>query len=314
MSDLCKQCVLLIGGNGFIGSHLQDEFKSHGYHVRVLSRGGEMFRSKQADVEYIEGDFSDYAVLGRAVVGCDLVVHLAQGSTPLGVTAVPEYAAIEQAGQFARMLSILNQLGVKNIVYFSSGGAVYGNTDLTPVMESSELNPVSPYGVSKLMMEKYLQMYAHLHDMKYMIVRPSNPYGPRQNFRSRQGVIPIFMRKMIMNETIEIWGDGLATKDYMYIGDFAKVFRKLIETGLDNNVYNIASGAEYSLNQLLEAIALCTGCTSEIVYQSGKKSDVQRISFSTEKLINRIGNQSLMILNHGIEETHDWLRKAINER
>lgn len=313
MDDLHKQCVLLVGGNGFIGSHLQDELKLHGYRVRVLDRGGELFRPKQNDVEYIKGEFTDYEALGSAIDGCELVVHLAHGTAPLGVTAAPEFSAIEQTGAFARMLAFINQAGVKNIVYLSSGGAVYGNSVSMPVKESSELNPVSSYGVAKLMMEKYLQMYAHLHDMKYMIIRPSNLYGPRQNFRSQQGAIPIFMRRMMRNETVEIWGDGTATKDYMYIGDFVESFLRLMESGLDNNTYNIASGDEYSLNQLLEAISSCTEYTPNVVYKPGYKSDVQKISFSCEKLHNRVAWKPIVALKDGLEETHNWLRKTINE-
>jgi len=304
--------VLLIGGNGFIGSHLQDELKLHGYRVRVLDRSLEKFRIKQDDIEYIEGEFTDNEALSRAIDGCDLIVHLAQAITPLGTSSKAEYAAIEQSGAFARMLDFINYAGVKNIIYFSSGGAVYGNPSSNQVTESSELNPVSPYGVSKLMMEKYLQMYAHLHDMKYLIIRPSNPYGPRQNFRSGQGVIPIFMRKVIRNETVTIWGDGTATKDYIYIDDLVVATRRLLETGLDNNVYNIASGVNYSLTQLLNEISSCTDLTPNVDYKPVYKSDVQKIYFSCEKLIKRTGWKPRTTLKQGLKKTRTWLQETID--
>jgi len=307
LCDLKIRCILLIGGNGFIGSHLQEDLKLHGYHVRVLDRSPEKFRAEQNDVEYIKGEFTDNEALGRAIDGCDVIIHLAHNITPLSAKGRAEYTAIEQTGAFARMLDFINYAGMKKIVYFSSGGAVYGNSSSMPVTESSELNPVSPYGVSKLMMEKYLQMYAHLHDMKYMIIRPSNPYGPRQNFRSGQGVIPIFMRKIIQGKAVEIWGDGSATKDYIYIDDLAVAFRNLLESGLDNNVYNIASGVDYSLNQLLGEIALCTDRTPDVKYKPSYKSDVQKICFSCDKLIKRVGTLPATSLQQGLIKTYDWL-------
>jgi UDP-glucose 4-epimerase len=296
-----------VGGNGFIGSHLQDELKLHGYRVRVLSRSCELFRPIQKGIEYIEGDYTERKALKVAVQGCDILIHLAHNTNPLGSVRTPEREIFDHVDAFVEMLSFVKDNGIRNIVYVSSGGAVYGNPALFPVLESSELNPISPYGASKVMIEKYLHMYAYLNGLNYLIIRPSNPYGPRQNYLGNQGVIPKFMHKLMHGEPIEIWGDGTASKNYIYIDDFVQAFRMLLDRGLNNTVYNIASGDATSLNELLAVLADVCGVSPKVKYQQARRADVQRIILSYDKLSARIGWKPSTSLEQGIKATKLWL-------
>lgn len=304
-----KQRVLLIGGNGFIGSHLIDELLSSGYRVRVLDRQPELFRQPLSDVEYQTGSFADLFTLREAIDDCEILVHMAHSTVPALSLIHPEQEVLDSVSSFVNMVNCFKKGHIKKIVYFSSGGAVYGNPLSLPVDEESKLEPISPYGVAKLMMEKYLSMFSYLYDLQYIIVRPSNPYGPRQNYKGQQGVISIFLNKILNNEEIRIWGDGSSTKDYLYVGDLAKSVVGLIDRGFDNSTYNISSAIGRSLNDLISILSATYGCPPRIVYEAERSYDVKHVVLSNEKVQHRTGWQPSISLEDGISETVRWIQQ-----
>jgi len=302
--------ALLIGGNGFIGSHLVDQLLLAGYRVRVLDRQPELFRQPREGVEYMMGSFADLLTLREAIEDCDFLIHLAHSTVPSTSLNHPEEEVLDSVGAFVNMINCFKNRGIRKIVYFSSGGAVYGNPEALPVREEAAVNPISPYGVAKIMIEKYLYMFSYLYGLEYIIVRPSNPFGPRQNYRGEQGVIPIFIDKIINDEILEIWGDGNSIKDYLYVGDLAKAVVGLITRGFDRSVYNISSGVGRSLNSIIEKISSTCSRRPRVEYTSGRLQDVKHVVLSSEKIFSRIGWKPETTFEEGLSNTIAWIEQA----
>lgn len=304
--------VLLIGGNGFIGSHIADYLLKDGYAVRILDRYRERFRSPLSGVEYVEGDFSHPDSLKTALRGYNTVVHLAHCGVPATSVAAPEREVIDSIAGFSQMLDLLKGSDVERFLLFSSGGAVYGVLDQIPAGESFCGWPISPYGVAKIAMEKYLHMFSYLNGLSYQIIRPSNAYGPRQNFLGAQGVIAIFIHRILTRQTIEIWGDGSAVKDYIFISDLARAVLALLKSGCSNDVFNVGSGTCVSVNDLLAVIQDVTGLKADIKYTAVRRQDVQKVVLSCKKIVQNAGWQSEVGIREGITETAKWVQSVLH--
>jgi len=302
--------VLLVGGNGFIGSHLIDELLRKGYSVRILDRNPEIFRKAVPGVEYVTGSFADLFTLREAVESCDILIHLAHSTVPSTSLNHPEEEVLASVGAFVNMINCFKHKAIGKIVYFSSGGAVYGNPESLPVFEEARAKPISPYGVAKLMMEKYLYMFSYLYGLEYIIVRPSNPFGPRQNYMGEQGVIPIFFRKILDDDTISIWGDGKGIKDYLYVEDLAAAVVSLIESGFDKSIYNISSGIGRSLLNIIDNIADICGKRPNIEFVAKRIHDVSNITLSFDKLRNRTGWVPTTTFEDGLIQTFKWIQNT----
>ena len=162
-------------------------------------------------------------------------------------------------------------------MYFSSGGTVYGNrNDVLPFVETDEMNPISYYGWSKQMMENSIQFMHRTVGLDYLILRPSNPYGHGQNLYGKQGLVAVAIGKLLKDETIEVWGDGSAVRDYIYVDDLASIFVKLIEENVHNTTLNIGSGRGYSINDVLAFL--------KIVYKNPRPVDVSSMVLDTSRL------------------------------
>ncbi len=306
--------VLLIGGNGFIGSHIVDELLAQNYNVRVLDMYPERFREPLPDVEYILSDYSEMGVVKSAVAGCDSVIHLAHVGTPATSADQAGQEVLTSMNAFVRLLEWLKGGMVERFMFFSSGGAVYGKPDRTPVPEEYKGWPVSPYGVAKLSMEHYLHMFSLLNDLPYQIIRPSNPYGPRQNFLGSQGVISIFMHRVLTGQQIEIWGDGNCRKDYVYVEDLAEAVSTLIGSKLENETFNIGSGEGLSLNEIISTIEHSCGKKGNVEYTNDRQQDVSEIVLSSEKIRSEVGWVPSTSLNAGVDRTREWMRSLVKEK
>lgn len=305
--------ILLIGGNGFIGSHIVDELLTKNYHVRILDLNPERFRDPLPDVEYVHADYSDIGVVKSAVSGCDSVIHLAHVGTPATSVSQADQEVLASITAFVRLLEWLKGGMVDRFMFFSSGGAVYGKPDSVPVSEEFKGWPISPYGVAKLSMEHYLHMFSFLNDLQYQIIRPSNPYGPRQNFMGSQGVIPIFMHQMLSRGKVEVWGDGSSCKDYIYITDLARAAGMLLESCAVNETFNVGAGTGVSLNELIRLIGKTCGNTCEVSHQPGQCQDVLEIALSCEKIKKTVQWEPVVDLEQGLEFTHQWMRSVLGK-
>ena len=266
---------LVLGGNGFIGSHLVDLLVSEDHEVRILDHSKNPLWDPPAGVQQIRGEWRDQKLVQSALDGVDVVVHLIS-------TMVPDAYDLNSSGEVwfntAFTLQILGECveeGIRRFVFASSGGTIYGVPQETPIPESHPLKPICSYGMSKLIIEKYLEMFRHLYGLEYVILRPANAYGIRQNLSGRQGAVGIFLGNIMRGEQINLWGDGSVVRDFVYVGDLAVAFyRAMIYSNLENRVFNIGSGNGVSINQVLETLSVITGRDPDIHNKPARKFDV----------------------------------------
>jgi UDP-glucose 4-epimerase len=305
--------IIVIGGNGFIGSHLVEALLQTGASVRVLDRCDELFRPRLAGVEYLHGNFADVATLKTALQGCGMVVHMAHGSTPVTSTVAPVDEVLGSMGAFTALLECVRDAEVERFVFFSSGGAVYGVPDRNPVNEDHAERPISPYGVSKVCMEKYLRMFAHIHGLPYLILRPANAYGPRQNYMARQGIIPISIYRILTNQRIAVWGDGRTAKDYLYIDDLIKGTVGLLASSVKNETVNLGSGGAVSINTILGIVRGFCGKAGDVVYEPSMVADVHDIVLDCERIRRYTDWVASTSIDEGIERTYRWISDELRK-
>ncbi len=298
--------ILLIGGNGFIGSHLVDKLLSNGHHVRVFDIAGERYRKPLQEVDYRISSLDNIPDLYEALLGIDIVFYLASSSVPSTSNIDTVSDVNSNLIPALNVLNLLVKLKIQRIVYFSSGGAVYGNPLTALISEEHVLNPISSYGIVKVTIERYLFLYQRMYDLKPLILRPSNPYGPRQGHFIAQGVISTFLRKANLNEPITVFGDGNSTKDYIFIRDLIDLSYEL-SLSEEVGVFNLGSGVGTSINTIIDQINEETGYNLLVNNVDKQIYDVNNFVLDISKVKNVLGEYSLTSLNKGISETWKWL-------
>ena len=239
----------MIGGSGFIGSHVVDKLLAHSHSVRVFARQPQRFRpALPGVVQYHFGDFADRMALVEAVAGVDAVFHLRSTTVPGTGDLDPEVDIRDNLIGTINLLELMDRLGVRRILFVSSGGTVYGVPEILLIPESHPLRPLGSYGIVKVTIEHYLDMYRRLHGFFPIVIRASNPFGPRQAHSGVQGVVSTFLRRIAAREPIETWGDGVV-RDYFAVQDLAE-FSVLAGTSARQGVYNAGSGRGASINQI----------------------------------------------------------------
>ncbi|GAB2497598.1 NAD-dependent epimerase/dehydratase family protein [Arenimonas alkanexedens] len=294
--------ALLVGGNGFIGASLVPVLRARGVDVAVLDPGQPRTDVDWTGVEFIAGSLADAAITTQALSGVDVVFHLA-GTTVPSTSNLDPVADVQ--GNLVATLGLIGAMratGVRRIVYFSSGGTVYGNPTVSPVPESHPLHPISSYGVVKVAIENYLSMYQQLGDIDPVILRPSNPYGPRQSTAGVQGAVAAFLGLALRNEPIRIWGDGEVVRDYLYIDDLCDL---AATAGLSREVgvFNVGSGEGVSLNALCTRVSEATGRRLVVDYLPGRAFDVRRVVLDVSSAQRAFGWSPRTSLTDGLAAT-----------
>lgn len=301
---------MVLGGNGFIGSHLVDDLCAAGHEVRVFDRSREKYRRSIEDVEHIIGSIDDQVLLASAVKKADVVFHLISTTVPATSNENPVADVVGNLVASLRLLELAKKYEIAKLVFLSSGGTVYGIPPSVPVTESAPTRPICSHGITKLGIERYLYMYQHLYGLEYAALRVSNPYGERQGHLGVQGVIGTFINRLLRGETIEIWGDGSIERDYIYVGDVARACRVAAESR-GNGIYNIGSGRSYSINQIIQAISVAANRQIEPLYKPGRAFDVPRILLDCSKAAKEIGWRPTVGLSDGIKKTWQWAADAL---
>jgi UDP-glucose 4-epimerase len=299
--------VLVLGGNGFIGSHVVDALLTAGHQVRVFDRAEDKYRGRISTVEYVLGTFDDALLLTEALTDIDVVFHGISTTVPSTSNADPIADIQSNLVSTVRLFKAMLDKGVERIVFLSSGGTVYGQVKVDLISEEHPLHPVCSYGIVKVAIENYLFMYQELHGIKPIVLRGSNPYGERQGHLGVQGVIGTFLNKIAKNERIEIWGDGTIVRDFIYVGDLAQACLKAIICN-DIGVFNIGGGIGHSINEVFECAKLVSTSSIVPVYKPARGFDVQRVVLDIAQAKAIFKWHPKTSLFQGMAETWRWIQ------
>lgn len=301
--------AIVLGGNGFIGSHLVDRLLQAGHKVSVFDRQRELYRPPLPMVDYHIGELGNRALLAHALKNCDIVFHLVSTTVPKTSNEDPVFDVMSNVTETINLLEQCTQEHIKKIVFVSSGGAIYGTPATLPVSEDSPTNPASSYGITKLTIEKYLALFYRLHGLEYVIVRPSNPYGPRQNPGGSQGALAVFLGKIASSQAIEIWGDGEAVKDYIYIDDLVEGIYRAAFLQSSLRIFNIGSGVGRSVNELVRTIANIVKHPFSVIHSSSGAHDVSKIFLDITRAKTELDWEPATPIDVGIKSTWDFIKK-----
>ena len=308
--------ILFIGGAGFIGSNLIQAFVGNSqYKIYVyepnfanISR----ITHYNEDITIIRGSLDDFENLKKLILTNDIeiVVHLV--STLLPGSSYNDYKNEFETVIFPtiNLMSLCSELKIK-LVFFSSGGTVYGNSTNEKFCESDILAPISYYGLSKQIIENNILFEHRTKKMEYLILRPSNPYGPGQSLFANQGLIAVSLGKIINKEPITIWGDGNSIRDYIYIDDLSKIFFNLIDNGIKNEIVNIGSGEGHSINDVITIFKNILPKSFEVEYEKSRKVDVTNMVLDIS-LLRSITKFIPTPLEIGIQKFYNQLKSTLN--
>jgi len=299
--------ILVTGGAGFIGSHIVDALIIKGNEVAVvdnLSTGKE--ENINPEARFFHVDLTDFEALESVFVETkpEVVFHTAAQIDVRKSVEDPSFDAEINVVGSVNLFSLCVRYGVKRVIFSSTGGALYGEPPTIPADENTPIEPLSAYGVAKFAVEQYLNYFKRLYGLEAVILRYGNVYGPRQDPLGEAGVIAIFLGRILSNASPVIYGDGRQTRDYIYIEDIVKANLLSIE-GLED-IYNIGTGIETLVNDLIRAFSKILNREIKPIYVSPRKGEVQRIALDTSKAKSKLGFMAQFSLEEGIRSTIKW--------
>ena len=292
--------ILVTGGTGFVGSTLARSLAGANTPVRVVSLH-EAATPHIAGVEYVTADLCGVETDNPLFESVDTIVHLASTTIPSTSMADPVFDAHSNIDMALRLLEAARQRRIRNFVFASSGGTVYGDPISLPVRETDATEPRSPYGIVKLAVEKYVGLYSRIHGLRGINLRISNPYGYGQFFGAPIGVIARLLHHAYENTTFAVWGDGSVVRDYFHIDDLLRAFHVTIaDRNVAAGVYNVSAGQGTSLNQLIALVERITSRRIKVRYESARDVDVQAIWLDTGKFTRATGWKPSIALEQGV--------------
>lgn len=306
--------ILFLGGAGFIGSNLirtligRDDlnvFVLEPSFANVSRLGGmdvQIFRGTLQDIDFVQSIIEANHI--------DTIVHLVATIIPGSTFEDYKREYLQVIFPTIELMQYCAQKGVK-FVYFSSGGTVYGNrTDMTPLKETDAMAPISYYGWSKQMMENSILYVHRTAGLKYLIVRPSNPYGHGQNIHAKQGLIAVALGKILAGEPITVWGDGSNVRDYIYIDDLCEAVAQLLEKDVCNTTLNIGSGVGTSINDIIASLKGVVSEEVKVDYLPARSVDVAHMILDTTELKKYV-SIAYTPLKDGIARFYQDVKKSV---
>ncbi len=308
-----SRLALVLGGTGFIGSQLCAALRRAGWRVRAFGRRlpGEGGAAAVECDEFVQGDFAFREKVAQAVDGADTVFHLVSTTVP-GTSAInPFYDVQTNIIPSIQLLELCVARKIRRVVFSSSGGTVYGPAQYLPIDEKHPTNPVSPYGVSKLAIEKYLGVYAATRGLGYAVLRFGNVYGPGHRARTGQGLVTALIERGLAGEPIEIWGDGTVARDYLYVDDAARALVAASAYVGVQRAFNAATGIGTSVNDLLISIERTIGRRLEVRRTPGRAFDVPANVLDASLAARELDWRPQVSLEDGLRRTANWLSEVI---
>ncbi|HEX5760752.1 MAG TPA: NAD-dependent epimerase/dehydratase family protein [Thermoanaerobaculia bacterium] len=300
--------VTITGGAGFIGSHLADAFVAAGHRVRVLDDLSSGRRENlPAGAELHVLDIRSPQAAEVAAAG-DLLVHAAAQMDVRRSVEDPAFDASVNVLGGLNLLEAARRGGrLRQVIFASTGGAIYGDQEVFPAPEEHPARPLSPYGVSKLAFERYLFFYHAAYGLDVACLRYANVYGERQNPHGEAGVVAIFLDRLLSGQPATINGPGLQTRDYVHVSDVVRA--NLAVVGRPGFLtYNVGTGIETSVVDLYRELARAAGSDAEPVHGPAKPGEQQRSSVDASRLRRELGLPDPLPLREGLARTAAWFR------
>ena len=296
--------ILIIGGNGFIGSNLIECLSHKDYFVKSFDI--QEPRHQVKGVRYITGDFFDNQMLESILVDTDVVIHALSTVNPGNSNIRFMQGYSRDFVQSAYLFSLCQERKIK-VIFMSSGGTVYGVQKNQPIKEDAFADPINHYGTVKLCIENVLRTFNKQSHSQMIVARISNPYGPGQDFNKGVGFVDAALKKSLSGENIEIWGDGTVIRDYIYIKDVCEMIASLIEYKGKEDTFNLASGKGISLNEIIKEIG-DLGLSPKVIYKDSRSVDVPKVILDNSKIVN-IHPMDLMPFHEGLRLYYEFLLK-----
>ena len=308
--------VLIIGGNGFIGYHVLRRLARENVKIRSIDRIVPEQEYSYPNVDYRTGDIWERDFLEDAIKGVDVVLDFVSTTMPSNKEISLETEINRTLKYHDYILSMMTSLGVKNYIFPSSGGAVYGSRESEMAIEEDLLKPTTPYGAGKKMAEDIIHYYSNRCGLSASVLRIGNVYGSKR-FRDRpQGVIDVFVQNAIEGKAIVLWGNAsTAIRDYVYLDDVAEAIKMVIDNCNHGvHTYNIGTGIGTSVDQIVKMIETEFGYELTKEYRNNKSSGVDHIVLSNKKIFNEIGWQPKIELSEGIRKTIEDKKRILRHR
>lgn len=303
---------LILGGCGFLGSHLARALTEHGQRVRIYDRPNVARPAILHGIEHVDwcyGDFLDHESVAEAIKGCDVIYHFISTTLPKSSNENPVYDVDSNVIGTIQLLEVAKRERVRKIIFSSSGGTVYGIPQRNPIDEDHPTDPIASYGITKLTVEKYLHLYHILHGLDYCVLRIANPYGPGQRVDASQGAATVFLNKALKAEPIEVWGDGSVVRDYVFIEDVTQAFLRAAAYTGDQRLFNIGSGRGLSVNELIEAIRRVVHRQVTVNYKAARPYDVPVNVLDIRRAKEVLDWAPTVEISQGLHKTAMWMRE-----
>lgn len=299
-----QQRCLVLGASGFLGKNLCRTLRRHGYEVLAYGRDAARMQELAAlipEVHVVTGDFVRTGVPTALLDAADIVFHLISTTKPANKDVKKEFVT-----NVVPTVNLLDACAARHLrlVYFSSGGTVYGLPRYVPIDEGHRTEPISAYGIHKLSVEKCIEFYGRTYGLDYEILRISNPYGRYQDPLAQQGVMAVFMARAILGQPIAIWGDGSVVRDYIDVDDVMAACLKLLAYRGVERIFNIGSGKGYSLQAILYRMERELGQRITVQYQPSRVQDVPANVLDNSLAEKELSWQPHIGIEEGIHKMH----------
>ena len=305
--NMKRSCV--IGGTGFIGCGVVNGLLAAGRKVSVIGRSLRPSRTLPAGVAYFPGDLGNRDFLADALRGVDEVIDLAYTTVPKTSFDHPVDDILGNLPAAVTLFQVASELALKKVVVVSSGGVVYGNAARLPITEDHPTNPISPYGITKLAVEKYALMYWKANALPVVCVRPGNAYGEGQRPFIGQGFVATAIASILKGREVSIYGESGTVRDYIHLLDVSSGIIAAMENGVPGSCYNVGTGVGRSNRDVLDLLfrlARAKGLNPLLRVLPPRQFDVEANVLSSAKLFADTGWQAEISFEEGIERTWDW--------
>ena len=306
--------IILLGAAGFIGTNLTLALAKHPENqITVVSRRRASFAEMEAmafpNVRFVEADLVASPDFDRLLEGQDVVFHLLSTTVPTTSNLQISEELNANVVLSARLFEACAAHGVRKVVFFSSGGTVYGRAAACPLCEDTPTNPITSYGIQKLTIEKLLYLYHHMYGFDYRIIRLANPYGPWQRPNGVLGAVTTFTYRALRGEPITVYGDGSVVRDFLYIDDAVRGILNIVSGNSPERVFNLGSGRGTSIREVLDTIRTVLGVEPEIIWKEARTVDVPVNYLDISRYEAAYGALNPLPLDEGIRKTAAFLNR-----